>query len=98
MWLSYWNTCDQEWLGYAGAGLTTLSFVPQALKSLLSRNTQGISLLMYTVFVLGLCFWLAYGFVLQSVPVIVANIITLLLAGLILALKLINVIRNHEQP
>lgn len=98
MWLSFWNTYEQEWLGYAGAGLTTLSFVPQALKSLLTRNTQGISLVMYVVFVLGLCFWLAYGFVLRSVPVIAANIITLILASLILALKLLNVLRGHEQP
>ncbi len=77
-----------EWMGYVAATLTTAAFVPQALKTLRSRDTGAISLGMYVVFTVGLCFWLAYGIVLHSWPMILSNIITLALALLILVLKL----------
>ena len=77
-----------EWVGYVAAALTTVAFVPQALKTLRSRDTRSISLGMYVVFTVGLCFWLAYGIVLGSWPMIVSNIVTLVPALLILALKL----------
>ena len=77
-----------EWVGYAAATLTTVAFVPQAIRTLRTRDTRGISLVMYVVFTVGLCFWLAYGIVLGSWPMIFSNIITLVLALLILGLKL----------
>jgi len=77
-----------EWLGYVAATLTTVAFVPQALKVLRSRDTRAISLGMYLVFTAGLCFWLAYGLFLGSWPMILSNLVTLALALLILALKL----------
>ena len=77
-----------EWLGYAAAALTTVAFVPQALKTLRSRDTRSISLGMYVVFTVGLCFWLAYGIVLGSWPMLLSNVVTLALALVILALKL----------
>ena len=75
-------------MGYAAAALTTVSFLPQAVKTIRSRDTTGISLLMYVVFTIGIGFWFCYGLVLHSWPMIVANAITFLLAATILALKL----------
>ena len=43
---------------------------------------------MYVAFTVGIAFWLGYGIVLQSWPMIVANVVTLLLATTILGLKL----------
>ncbi|WP_447730796.1 SemiSWEET transporter [Pseudoxanthomonas suwonensis] len=77
-----------HWLGFVAATLTTAAFVPQALKTLRSRDTRGVSLGMYVIFTVGLCFWLAYGIVLGSWPMILSNIVTLVLAALILALKI----------
>lgn len=77
-----------EWLGYAAAVLTTVAFVPQALKTIRSRDTSGISLGMYVIFVIGIGFWFLYGLALGSWPMILANIVTFLLASTILALKL----------
>ena len=77
-----------EWVGYAAATLTTVAFVPQAIRTLRTRDTRGISLVMYVVFTVGLCFWLAYGIVLGSWPMIFSNVVTLVLALLILGLKL----------
>jgi MtN3 and saliva related transmembrane protein len=77
-----------EWLGFVAATLTTLAFVPQAVKTIRSRDTRGISLSMYAVFTVGVGFWLGYGLVLDSWPMILANTVTLLLSTTILALKL----------
>lgn len=77
-----------EWFGYAAAVLTTLAFVPQALKTIRSRDTSGISLGMYVIFTVGIGFWFAYGVALGSWPMILANITTFALAAVILVLKL----------
>ena len=74
-------------VGYPAAFLTTVAFVPQAWKSWRTRDLSGISLSMYALFTLGVALWLAYGVVIGSIPVIVANAITLLLAALVLLLK-----------
>jgi len=78
-----------EWVGYAGATLTTLSFIPQAWLTFRTRDVSGISLGMYATFTLGIALWLAYGVALGAWPIIVANAITLALASAILAMKLL---------
>ena len=75
-------------VGYAAATLTTLSFIPQTLKSWRTRDLSGVSLGMYSLFTLGVALWLIYGVVLESWPIILANTITLVLAGTVLFLKL----------
>jgi MtN3 and saliva related transmembrane protein len=75
-------------LGYIGATLTTAAFAPQAIRSIRTRDTTGMSLWMYVMFTIGVAFWLAYGIATHSWPMIVANAVTLPLAGSILVLKL----------
>ena len=77
-----------DWLGYAAATLTTASFVPQAWLTFRTRDVSGISLGMYSAFTLGIVLWLLYGITLGAWPVIVANVITLVLASAILAMKI----------
>jgi MtN3 and saliva related transmembrane protein len=77
-----------EWTGYVAAVMTTLAFVPQALKTIRSKDTRSISLGMYVVFTIGIAFWLAYGIVLGSIPMILSNIVTFALSATILAMKL----------
>lgn len=76
------------WLGYAAAACTTLSFLPQAVLTLRSRNVAGISLGMYAAFTFGVALWLWYGWRLGEWPIIAANAVTLVLAATILATKL----------
>lgn len=77
-----------EWLGVVAATCTTLSFVPQAVKTIRTRETHGISLWMYVVFTFGVACWFGYGLFLHSWPMIVSNLITFALAATILVLKL----------
>jgi MtN3 and saliva related transmembrane protein len=79
---------NPEWLGYIAALLTSSSFIPQAVMTIRSRNTQGISLAMYVIFTVGVALWLAYGIYLDSWPMILANTVTLGLAATVLGLKL----------
>jgi MtN3 and saliva related transmembrane protein len=77
-----------ELIGYPAAILTTIAFVPQAWKSWRTRDLSGISLPMYALFTLGVAFWLAYGLLIASTPIIIGNGITLALAAVVLWLKL----------
>jgi len=79
---------NPELLGYIAAVLTTISFVPQAVMTIRSRDTRGISRGMYIIFTIGVACWLAYGICVDSGPMILANFVTLGLAGTVLALKL----------
>jgi MtN3 and saliva related transmembrane protein len=75
-------------MGYCAAVLTTVSFVPQAWLTFRTRNVQGISLVMYSSFTLGVALWLGYGLVMRAWPLVVANAVTLVLALSILFMKL----------
>jgi len=77
-----------EALGYAAAVISTASFVPQVWHTFRSRDVSGISLGMYSVFVVGVSMWLGYGVLLGSWPVVIANAVTLALALAILGMKL----------
>lgn len=77
-----------DWIGSAAAILTTTAFIPQAWKIWRTRHTADISLSMYTLFTFGVALWLTYGILLAAWPIIIANTITLLLAGTVLVMKL----------
>lgn len=78
-----------DWVGYAAASLTTISFVPQAWQIFRTRDVSGISLGMYSIFTLGIALWLSYGVLIAAWPVVVANAITLALVSTILAMKIV---------
>ena len=75
-------------LGLIAGMLTTVAFIPQAVKTWKTRNTRDISLGMFTIFCAGTLLWLLYGIRIGALPVIVANAITLVLALTILVFKI----------
>ena len=79
-----------EVLGFCAAFCTTISFLPQAVKVIKTRDTSALSLIMYLVFNLGVALWLAYGLIRSDMPIVVANAITLILALVILCTKIYN--------
>lgn len=83
----YLNT---EILGYIAATLTTASFLPQAILTIRTRDTDGLSLSMYGTFTLGVFLWLIYGIYLNNHVIVLANSITLFLASIILSFKIYN--------
>lgn len=77
-------------IGYLAAFLTTASFVPQAIKTIRTRDTEGISVLMYLGFTAGVFFWMVYGVMREDPVIILANSLTFLLALPILLIALSN--------
>ena len=81
-------TTSTTTIGFIAALLTTVAFLPQALKVWQTRSAKDVSLGMYMLFTLGVALWLVYGVLLNSWPIIVSNLVTLVLAGVVLAMKL----------
>ena len=75
-------------VGLAAAACTTISFIPQIIKTIKTKNTKDLSLGMYLVLLLGVLLWLTYGILNKSFPIIVSNLVASLLVLTILALKL----------
>lgn len=75
-------------LGFAAASLTTLCWLPQAWRTIRTRDTRAISLWAQALFATGLLLWLLYGIMIVSWPLIGANALTLCLVLIILAMKL----------
>jgi MtN3 and saliva related transmembrane protein len=75
-------------IGLAAGVLTTLAFVPQVIRVWRSRSARDLSLSSFAIFTAGVALWLVYGLVVGALPVIVANAVTLVLAGAILVMKL----------
>ena len=77
-----------EILGFVAAFLTTASFIPQAVKVIKTKHTHDLSLYMYSMFFVGVGLWLVYGIIINSIPIILANFITLIFSGIILFMKI----------
>ena len=75
--------------GFVAAGLTTIAFLPQVIKTTKTKKAEDVSIIMLLMFITGLIFWIIYAIQTNSFPVLIANIITLILNIIILILKLI---------
>lgn len=76
-------------IGSLAAACTTLAFLPQAIKVIQTRHTKDLSLAMYVIFTLGVFLWLMYGLMTNDWPIIVANLVTCVLAAIILGMKIV---------
>jgi MtN3 and saliva related transmembrane protein len=76
-----------EWVGAVAATLTTTAFLPQALRTIGTRQTRDISFWTQFLLFVGNNLWLAYGVLIGSWPLIVANVIGFFLVGVVLILK-----------
>ena len=77
-----------EIIGLAAAALTTISFLPQAIKVWKTKSAKDLSLGMFSIFTTGVLLWLIYGILVVDIPIIAANAVTLMLSGTILYFKL----------
>ena len=78
----------QELVGSIAAFLTTVAFVPQAYKVYKTNQTKDLSLFLFLIFSLGVFMWLIYGIMIEDLPIMIANSITLFLSLYILYKKI----------
>lgn len=86
-----------ETLGFIAAVLTTGAFLPQAWKTVRTKNTSGISLPMYCFLMIGLILWVIYGYMIDSKPIFYANVVTATFSAIILFYTLKNAIRSKDR-
>ena len=75
-------------LGSLAAMLTTASFLPQAWNIYKTKDTEAISLWMYIIYSIGVFLWVAYGILIQSWPMVIANAVTMAISLWILWMKM----------
>jgi len=78
-----------EVIGMVAGILTTGAFIPQVVKTYLTRSTKDLSLSWLALTNLGILLWLTYGWLLQAWPIIVANLVSLILMSAQLIMKLV---------
>ena len=78
---------NTDYYGYIAAILTTVAFLPQLIKTIKTKKAEDVSLVTLLMFISGVCFWIIYGYKISSIPILIANTITLLLNSLILIFK-----------
>ena len=84
------NYFQIEIIGLIAAVFTTISFIPQVLKISKKRSAKGVSVSMYVIMFIGICFWLFYGILINSIAVIVANLISGMLQLVIIFFSLFH--------
>jgi MtN3 and saliva related transmembrane protein len=77
-------------VGNIAAVLVTISFLPQAIKTIKTRDTKSLSLPTYILFVIGVSLWTYYGYLSQINSILIGNAITLVFSGIILFFKIIE--------
>ncbi len=75
-------------IGLIAGACTTISFLPQVIKTIRTKETKGLSMIMYLVLATGIFLWTIYGILIESLPVILANAISFVLATIVLILKI----------
>lgn len=75
-------------VGFGAGTLCTLAYLPQALHSFRTKSVRDISLIMLVSLNVGLLLWVAYGFLIHSLPIILPNAVTFFLAFPLLIMKL----------
>ena len=81
-------------IGLLSAALTTTAFLPQAIKTWRTKSTHDLSPLMFSLFTIGIAGWLIYGIFIRDLPMILANSVTIVLAGTIMFF----IIRGNTAP
>ena len=75
-------------IGLVAATCTTISFLPQAIRTIKTKHTKDLSLSMYLILTSGVFLWLVYGILVKDLPLIIANAITFAFTFTILILKI----------
>lgn len=85
-------------IGLMAATCTTMAFLPQVFKIWRTRSVEDLSLGTFSIFSTGVALWLAYGILIEDIPVIIANLVTLVLQSIILVQLLRYRSRSGDSP
>ena len=81
-------------IGLAAGGITTFAYVPQVIRTWRTKSSGDLSLGMFGLLMVGVVLWLTYGLMINDVPIIIANVVTLSLQCSVLVM----IIRQRRRP
>ena len=85
-----------ESIGYLAAFLTTAAFLPQVYKVIKSKSTKDLSVVTFSMLFVGVILWTYYGFILNELPIIIANIVMIVLSGILLVMKVLDMVKGGD--
>ncbi len=86
-----------EIIGYLAAFLTTAAFLPQVYKVMQTKSTEDLSLVTFSMLFVGVILWVIYGFILNELPIIIANLVMIVLSGILLTMKILAMIKQKNK-
>ena len=87
------NLTTVDLIGYAAAFFTTLSFLPQTIKIIRTQETEGISIIMYSMMIIGVLTWILYGYLIGNYILLISNLISFICSFPILVIAFWNLRR-----
>lgn len=88
---------DPNLIASMAAFFTMIGYLPQAIKTIKTRDTKAISFWMYFFSIVGVIFWLIFGIMIGNKPIIFKNIAVIILGGTVLWIKLGNIIKGKDE-
>ncbi len=88
---------NPEIIASIAAFFTMIGYLPQAIKTIKTKDTKGISFWMYFFSIVGVVFWLIFGIMINNIPIIFKNIAVIILGGAVLFIKLSNMLKKDEE-
>lgn len=84
-------------IGYLASILIPLAFLPQTIKIIITKQTNGISIGSYSIYFIGVMTFLIFAILIKDTPMIVCQTINGTLASIILSLTIYNFIKTKEK-
>jgi len=75
-------------IGVIAVILTSISFLPQSIKTIRTKQVRDLSFFMYLILTVGAILWLVYGFSIKSIPIILSNVVVLTFSFIIFIMKI----------
>ncbi len=88
---------NPEIIASLAAFFTMIGYIPQAIKTIKTKDTKGISFWMYFFTLIGVIFWLIYAFMISSIPMIFKNVSVIIFGGIVFAIKVKNMINSSDE-
>lgn len=75
-------------IGLIASVFSIAAFIPQVIRTWKTKKAEDLSMSMLVAFISGTLLWFVYGLLINSLPVIVANLVISILVIILMMLKL----------
>lgn len=87
---------EPKTIAYIAAFFSAIGYLPQAIKTIRTKDTKAMSFWMYLCALTGVVFWFIFGLMIKSYPILLKNSIIIILSGTILFIKTSHIIKGID--